>query len=323
MNWPFVLETRLKKVVKRTLGIFFGLVIGLLLAEGMIRIYYHNQESKKNLDHLKRDQWRDLSHALPKPPDTLRIAFFGDSVTYGQGVSFQDTFAQQTGEIIRRKIQQPKIEILNFGIPAYNVLDNLKNLKTHVLKYNPDIVIYGYCINDFNNPWAESALIFKLKQEIKRYRFFGFLEPYSKLAYFLDWAMYQLFSDAKKFHHEWMSDTLNPNKNPIYREMEQGLSEIIEILSPKNGLVLILPIFNDKNEDRLSYYIKARKLVVTRCESLHVAYLDVFPKMKFKPPFRWWVSIDDHHPNKEGHALIAKLVAEKLLADDVLAKYIK
>ena len=109
----------------------------------------------------------------------------------------------------------------------------------------------------------------------------------------------------------------------MYHEMEEGLSETIEILAQKNGLALILPILNDKNEDLLSYYIKARALVVTRCESLHVAYLDIFPQMKFKPPFQWWVSVDDHHPNKEGHALIAKLIAEKLLAEDFLARYIK
>jgi lysophospholipase L1-like esterase len=313
----------MKKSIKKTVGIFIGLAIGLLLAEGMIRFYYHYQESKKNLDHLKRDQWRDRSHDLQKPPDTLRIAFFGDSVTYGQGVSMPDTFAQQTGEILRRKIQQPKIEILNFAIPAYNVLDNLKNLKTNVLKYDPDIIVYGYCINDFNNSRAELALIVKLKQEIKKYKIFGFLEPYSKLAYFLDWSMYQIFSDAKKFHHEWMMASLDPQKNPIYHKMEQALSETIEILSRKNGLVLILPILNDKNEDRFSYYIKARKLAVTRCESLHVAYLDIFPQMKFKPPFQWWVSVDDHHPNKKGHALIAKLIAEKLLASEFLAKYVR
>jgi len=306
--------SRRKRAALGLLTVFLGLAVGLVLAEGALRIFYRGQSAKKNTDHLtNRGRWRDTEHAVQKPAGAIRIAFFGDSMTYGQGVEFEDTFAFQTGEILRRELNRTDIEILNFGVPAYNILDNLENLKTNVLRYEPDIIVYGYCINDFNFPGAEARLAAKLQKEVARFRIFGFLERHSKVAYFVDWILYQLFSKARRLHHDWMVESLDPAINPWYLEMKRSVADIVEILSKKNGLVVILPIFNSQNEDQLSYYAKARALVVERCVDLQVGFVDVFPKMKFKPPKHWWVSVDDHHPNKKGHALIARLIADALL----------
>jgi len=300
----------MNKFLRNALGVIIGLLIGMLLAEGALRVYYRREQGRKNLDHQQqRNRQRDVSHSLAKPVDTLRIAFLGDSMTYGQGVSFGDTFASRTGEILRRDYPSKKFEILNFGIPAYNVIDSLENLKKNVLAYDPDVIVFGFCVNDFNNPWAEADLIAKLNKEIRRYQFFRPLEKFSKLATFLDYAAYQLFSDVKELHIEWMNDSLNPARNPLYVDMRRALKELVQIISSRNGMVLILPILLDRNEDQMFFYTRARNLVVENCRQYGCPFLEAHESLKHRLSYRWWVSVSDHHLNRDAHLLVAKKVA--------------
>ena len=79
------------------------------------------------------------------------IICIGDSVTFGVPVHLnppEKTFSKQLESLIGKRFGQDKVEVLNAGNPAYTSYQGLKQLKTRLLKYNPDLLIIQFGIND-------------------------------------------------------------------------------------------------------------------------------------------------------------------------------
>ena len=76
------------------------------------------------------------------PPDTLRIALFGDSFTAGDEVRDDETWGHQ----LEMKLNQAGIrtEVLNFGVNAYGMDQAFLRWQKIGRGYAPDIVIFGF-----------------------------------------------------------------------------------------------------------------------------------------------------------------------------------
>lgn len=77
-----------------------------------------------------------------KPADKKRIAVLGDSFTFGEEVSDNETYSYYLQELL------PDTEVINFGVHGYAHDQMLLYLENEVLKYNPDIVILGFIDDD-------------------------------------------------------------------------------------------------------------------------------------------------------------------------------
>lgn len=84
--------------------------------------------------------------ATPKPAGVFRIAFFGDSFTFGEEVSDDETFAHQAERLLAA--EDPAIEVLNFGIHGYGHDQMLLYLREALPLYQPDVVVLGYVSDD-------------------------------------------------------------------------------------------------------------------------------------------------------------------------------
>ena len=82
-----------------------------------------------------------------KPPGVLRIAFFGDSYTFGDEIDLEDTFPYLVQETLEKKYGKG-IEVLNFGVPGYDTVREYSYLKEDGLAFEPDIVAVVYVYND-------------------------------------------------------------------------------------------------------------------------------------------------------------------------------
>jgi hypothetical protein len=76
-------------------------------------------------------------------PGQRRIAFLGDSVTFGAGVAVERTFVERLRVELGSKFQ-----VLNFAVPGYDLGRYVEYLETRVLAYAPSLVIFGICFND-------------------------------------------------------------------------------------------------------------------------------------------------------------------------------
>lgn len=95
----------------------------------------------KRLSSSSRGLRGRREHAIPKPPGTLRVAVFGDSFTFGEEVSDEETFAHRLEELL------PGVEVLNFGVHGYGHDQALLYLREALPLYQPDVVLVGH-VND-------------------------------------------------------------------------------------------------------------------------------------------------------------------------------
>ena len=78
-----------------------------------------------------------------------KIAAIGDSHTYAIKVKKnQETFPSRLEYYLRQAPGQDSIEVLNFGVPGYNMAQELEVLSAKALPFAPDLVILQYTIND-------------------------------------------------------------------------------------------------------------------------------------------------------------------------------
>jgi GDSL-like Lipase/Acylhydrolase family len=82
----------------------------------------------------------------PRDPARFRIIVVGDSLTYGEGIDAYWTYPAQLERVLARDFQ---VEVLNLGVRGYGSED-IRDLLQRVLpELEPDLVVYGVCLNDF------------------------------------------------------------------------------------------------------------------------------------------------------------------------------
>lgn len=90
---------------------------------------------------------RDRPYNLQKGDDLVRIALLGDSFTFGWGLNLDETIPKQL-EYLLNENSSIKYEVMSCGVIGYNLIQEIQFLKTKVLKFHPDIIIFLVTGND-------------------------------------------------------------------------------------------------------------------------------------------------------------------------------
>ena len=93
-----------------------------------------------------------------KPPATFRILNLGDSVVMGWGVREEDTYGRQLEALLNQKgMDSLHYEVINAGVPGWNLENALAYLQAEGLNYGPDLILLNLTIaNDIK---GKSALL--------------------------------------------------------------------------------------------------------------------------------------------------------------------
>jgi hypothetical protein len=93
-----------------------------------------------------------------KPPATFRILNLGDSVAMGWGVREDDTYGRRLEQWLNQQAAQDlHYEVINAGVPGWNLENALAYLQAEGLKYEPDLILLDLTIaNDIK---GKSALL--------------------------------------------------------------------------------------------------------------------------------------------------------------------
>lgn len=79
---------------------------------------------------------------------SIRILAMGDSITFGHGVPFEAVYARQVERLLDERYPGRRVEVINMGVPGYNIRQHLIALKEKGVRYRPHLVILGFCWND-------------------------------------------------------------------------------------------------------------------------------------------------------------------------------
>ncbi len=96
---------------------------------------------------LQTNRWgmRDQDYTLEKPAGTYRIALLGDSHVLGMGVANDETFEA----VMERRLNDEfmaatgqRIEVLNFAVTAYTLIQQVIFNEEQVPRFHPDAVVF-------------------------------------------------------------------------------------------------------------------------------------------------------------------------------------
>jgi hypothetical protein len=97
---------------------------------------------------------RDREHAIVKPPNSVRIAVLGDSMTEALQVPVDKPF----WSVLERQLkscpamQGKDVEVINFGVSGYGTAQELLTYTKWAAQYSPDVTILGFYVgNDVRN----------------------------------------------------------------------------------------------------------------------------------------------------------------------------
>ena len=153
--------------------------VAILFAEGLVRLFapawlwrYRDATAdwrrdpelgwtqKPNLDVKSRIPGRDWIVRFQTNPDgitpavarrrrqpgTRRIMIFGNSTVLGRSVPRDRTVTKQLERLLNRC--GVKTEVINAGVQGYSTDQVLLHIQRLAPLYRPDIVMYGFCLND-------------------------------------------------------------------------------------------------------------------------------------------------------------------------------
>lgn len=174
----------------RIITVTMGIVVALVVCEVAIRwldidparniIYRYNYRLSDNtiLDYelvpgspdghspISSQGLRDREFDIPKPKNVFRIVVLGDSVTYGMSCPRGETYPKQL-ELMLNNIAPPdsqKFEVINLGVVGYNTTQIVEQFRTKGLPFEPDLIIYGYVLNDPQSFSLEGASLHAIKK---------------------------------------------------------------------------------------------------------------------------------------------------------------
>jgi lysophospholipase L1-like esterase len=343
------------------------LVISLLLCEVAVRVfdlgpeisvvYWENYRvsdnpklgyelvpgSKDGTNLINRDGMRDRERAARKPPNTIRIACIGDSICYGLEVSREEAFPARLESDLNAyySASGTTVEVLNFGVTGYNLTQTIENLKTRALKYDPDIIIYAYCLNEPQEYSFELASLKAMMTSAERQYIDRHWSRSIVRSHLITLARYAMQSKSasgqkegeapvlKKDDKVWSSfyggsypqyfASLYADKN-AWGSIEQGLSELGAISRRESTpvFVAIFPVLMHFN----NYPLRKIHNQVAQASRKHaLEVIDLLDVMRlYESTHKTRVGWDALHPNKEGHGVVATALLMDLINKDPLSK---
>jgi len=100
------------------------------------------QQAEYSVIYQTNPQGFRSPYDFEQPKSERRIAFLGDSFTFGSGVADGETFVALIDEALRGA------EVFNYGIGAFGIDQMWMTLRHYALKHEPDLVVLAFIRND-------------------------------------------------------------------------------------------------------------------------------------------------------------------------------
>jgi hypothetical protein len=186
-------------------------------------------------------------------PGKQRILILGDSFTYGDEVSDEETYSYYLQQLL------PNAEIINMGVHGYGHDQMLIFLQEEGIKYKPDIVILGFITADMSRNILQFRDYAKPRFIVARNRLQLIGSPVPPPEYFLkwEWANLKSWEILKLIAREYGSKLgfKNPNMNSkvITRHILNSFIEVVDDIGAQPLFVYLATGEEMINPARASY----------------------------------------------------------------------
>jgi lysophospholipase L1-like esterase len=266
--------------------------------------------------------FRDAERSPQPAPGALRVLALGDSVTFGMGVRQELTWPRQAEQLLSSGRPAP-VEVLNMGMPGYNTIHQLAQLKEVGLGLQPKVVVVGFLYNDIELSSAQIGEGSVPKQEVSSGRQIKSQLNAAALwlkknSLFVAWLSPRIGNALRLLGVKGLGQVGEikdqyTDANPNWRRMQAALLEMKQLTSERgiDLVVMVIPAFTRFND--AAYPIKEyHQAVAGFCRENGIKVLDLLPKFWGQDGTQYWISATDGHPNAEGQRRMAVALAEYL-----------
>jgi lysophospholipase L1-like esterase len=234
---------------------------------------------------------RDTEIPYERTPETLRIAMVGDSLTMGWGVPYEALFSTRVETLYEKN--GVKAEAINLGVGNWNTVQEVQYFLTKGYKYNPDIVVLNYFVNDAEpTPENREEPGWLLRNCYSCVFFKGRLDMLARqFTTKQNWADYYLGLYDGGRSEGWLAA-----KDAINRLADYCKENNIKLL------IAHLPELHDVQNYRFGL---VTELVRQTANENGVPFIDLLPNLQFQASEDLWVTPPDPHPNAFANELIA------------------
>jgi lysophospholipase L1-like esterase len=248
-----------------------------------------------------------------KAPGVRRIAVLGDSIAFGYWVSEADAFPRRLERLLDGG---GCVEVLNFGVPGYNLDQEIEMLRVRALRFSPDLVLVAFCLNDLEGIFSYEYGLTEDRSNRARTLAGRALELLLERSRFFSWLEYRL---AELEARRSFVRARNPLRGPLYEQAvaEQQkalldrfttLAAILKSGGGVPGLVAIFPIFGNRFAAYPHRDLHGAVAAAARASGLKVVdLLDCYEAYDV-----WDVRVDVVHPSPMGHGVAAHAIAEAI-----------
>ena len=245
--------------------------------------------------------FRGPEYARGKPPATVRIVVIGDSVTMGESVDESETYSARVEHALNAS-GTGRYEVLNLGISGLNVRHSLDRLERTGLAFEPDLIVYGFTINDL-----EGLPGYRKTTDAEK-------SPSLPLAIWnLAKLGYASFRDITWPSRSSYLYELNENflRNPeVWGSFRENLAELAETGASSGICAVVLIHAQLAHLGRFHPFHPHYAKVAQAAAEFGMTPVETFPFVANRASDDLTISRLDPHPNAEGH----RVFAEALLA---------
>lgn len=316
------LKVKIKNLLRNILLLSLTLLLLYIGGEFTTRAILYKDGNPFTINYqLNSEGFRDYNHSLQKPNGTFRIVVLGDSFTFGQGVyKLEDTNPKKLEELLNKNFGEEKYEVFNFGKRGINTKDELKILEDYGLKYNPDLVIINFYIDDADFEGYKGLNWIENKEKQMHPFLYRNNKKFPHFYYFILGKLNSFVYRSKLLKHKSYSLHLKEVYQSKNWEEEKNILKEIKILSKNNDFKTAIIIFSILNNQSDKAGLKETYSGIQKDlerEGFPVLNLyDSYGKYDFKS---LWISAWDSHPNEKGHEIAAKTVYNFLIEKDLIS----